>query len=180
VDSVTTVILVISFAGTLAGIASVMLGARRTGVVPMPSSRSLRRLVTDVLREYAEVPTVVDLGSGWGGLARRVARSLPQRRVVAIEHSRVPLLVSRMVSGRVYSNLEHNRADIYELPLSGGTAYVCYLSGPGMRRLRESFERELPRGGLLLSAAFAVPGWTPARVFHARDLFRTPLYIYEF
>jgi len=175
------IVLIGVLAGTLVGVAVIVASAGRAGVVPMPSSPSVRRLVVDILRDYDEIRTITDLGSGWGGLARRVARALRDREVIAVECSRIPLLVSRIVAGvSVLGNLRHDRADIHTIRLSGGNAYICYLSGPSMRRLRERFERDLPRGGVLLSAAFAMPGWTPTRVERAADLFRSPVYVYEF
>lgn len=171
----------IALAATLVAVGALFVGSRRTGVVPMPSSRSLRRVIVDVLRDYKGMHTVTDLGSGWGGLTRRIARSLNHHKVVAVEHSRIPLLVSRLASGMgVLGNIEHRRSDIFSLPLSEGNAYVCYLSGPSMKKLRRRFEEDLPTGGVLISAAFAVPGWTPTRVEYARDLFRSPVYVYEF
>lgn len=147
----------------------------------MPSSRSLRRVIVQTLAGYGGIATVTDLGSGWGGLARRIARAHPDRMVVAVEHSRVPLLVSRIASGpAIVPNLRHEKADIYAVPLRSGEAYVCYLSGEGMTRLRKSFERDLPRGGVLISAAFAMPGWTPTLIHTATDLFRSRVYVYEF
>jgi hypothetical protein len=174
-------ILLVLLSSTLVGVASVLLGARRTGVVPMPSSRSARRVIVDVLRGRDRYGTITDLGSGWGGLVRRLARNLPDRTVVAVEHSRLPHLFSRIVAGpAIVPNLRHLRRDIYDLPLQSGEAYVCYLSGTGMSRLRESFERDLPRKGVLVSLAFAMPGWSPVEVRTARDLFHSPVYVYEF
>jgi hypothetical protein len=177
----TTLTLVALLLLTLTGIASILRAARRTGVVPMPSSRSARRLVVEILGTRAHLATVVDLGAGWGGLARRVARRYPDSAVMAVEHSRLPLLYSRVVAGSaILPNLHHARGDIYDLPLRDGAAYICYLSGQGMSRLRESFERDLPRSGVLISVAFVMPGWTPAEVHFARDLFHTPVYVYAF
>lgn len=73
----------------------------------------------------------------------------------------------------------HRRADALSLELAPG-GYVTYLSRGFMLALRERFEEQLPHGGLLVSVAFSMPGWTPARVEHAHDLFHTPIYVYEF
>ena len=43
----------------------------------------------------------------------------------------------------------------------------------------EGFERELPRDVRLVSAVFAVRGWTPARTMPVPDMHRSRVYVYE-
>ena len=175
------IVLLVILGVTVANTAAILVGARRTGVVPMPSSIRVRRLIVSILSNYSHARTITDLGSAWGGLARRIARAFSDCEVEAVELSRLPILLSRTAAFALrLTNIHHRRADIYRTRLRDNQAYVCFLSGPGMIRLRERFEQDLPTGGVLVSAVFAVPGWTPARVEHATDLFRSTVYVYEF
>ena len=164
---------------TLVSVGLIALGIRRSGIVPMPSSRSTRRVVTHILEQYEGITRVTDLGSGWGGLTRRLARTGRFEDVVAVELSVVPHAIGRLLSWASDLGVTHQRIDALTVPLESG-AYVTYLSGDFMRALRKKFESELPRDGVLLSVAFAMPGWTPTRVEHASDLLQTPVYVYEF
>jgi hypothetical protein len=165
---------------TLVATAAIMLGVRRTGVVPMPSSRSTRATVARIVGEYPDLAQITDLGSGWGGLARHLAQAHPAPRLEAVEHSLVPHLVGQAVSRITHPRrIRHLRRDIASVPLGPG-CYVTYLSPGAMAALRARFETELPRGGLLISIAFAMPGWTPARVETAADLYRTEIFVYEY
>lgn len=152
----------------------------RTGVVPMPSLPSERRLVSGVLQNYPEIKTIYDMGSGWGGLARHISRSRRDCRVIAVEASAFPHFTGRLktrLTGR--KTVSHRRQDLFEISLSGGEAYICYLSGESMKKLRKSFERDRPVGCILVSIAFAMPGWTPAKTVSAEGLLRTAAYVYE-
>jgi hypothetical protein len=159
------------------------------GDPPMPSSAAARREILAALAAYianAEQPPrqVVDLGSGWGGLAFRVAREQPDLPVVGVEASVVPYLFSRLraaidqARGRPAPRFMYRR--MWSLPLRDRTVYLSYLSSQSMKPLRAQFERDQPRHGALISCAFVMPAWTPASVTHARDAFRTKVYVYRY
>lgn len=147
----------------------------------MPSSVKERDIIVSILSEYEEVRNITDLGSGWGGLVRHMSLRLRDRKIEAVERSPLPWVFSRIfASFAQYRNISHKRMDFFSLELEDGRAYVCYLSGPAMKRLRKKFERDLPQNGMLISLAFAMPGWTPVRVEYADSLFPSPVYVYEY
>lgn len=156
---------------------------------PMPSSAAARREILAVLAAYsadAEQPPrqVVDLGSGWGGLAFGVARDNPDLPVVGVEASVVPCLFSTLraavdrARARPAPRFMYRR--MWSLPLRDRTVYLSYLSPQSMKLLRSQFERDQPRHGALISCAFAMPGWTPTLVTRARDPFNTKIYVYRY
>ena len=69
--------------------------------------------------------------------------------------------------------------DFRQIGPEDGACYITYLSPEGMRWVRELFERELPRDVRLVSAVFAVRGWTPARTMPVPDMHRSRVYVYE-
>lgn len=151
------------------------------GVVPMPSSTRERLTVERLLEDVDAQQVITDLGSGWGGMAMRLSDRFPERDICAMEYSPIPYMASKIMvflTGR--ANIKVQRRDIYSLPLESNRCYVTYLSGPAMKKLRKSFERDRPTGGLLISIAFAMPGWTPVKEIQAGELLHSPVYLYKY
>lgn len=147
----------------------------------MPSLNSERCVVSSILQDYPEIQTVSDLGSGWGGLARHLASRLSLQKIIAIEKSLIPHLFSRFTSYPFHQKLISNHhEDIFNRTLKDNEAYITYLSGPAMKKLRKNFERDQPTGGLLISIAFAMPGWTPSKTEYAAGALRSAVYVYEY
>ena len=160
---------------------SLLIDGQRTGVAPMPSSRRMRAAIVAEIGDYAAGRVIYDLGSGWGGLARHIAHAHPERSVVAIERSLIPLIFSRITSALwIVPNLRHHHTDFHSMPLTDESIHVTYISGLAMSRLRQQFERDVPQGGVLISCAFAMPGWTPVRTIVASGVMHTPIYVYEY
>ena len=67
----------------------------RVGITPMPSSGAARRRIVELVPADLE-GTILELGSGWGGLAVALARRFPAAQVVAYELSPVPWIVARI------------------------------------------------------------------------------------
>jgi hypothetical protein len=166
-----------ALAVTVAAAASLIISTLRLGSPPMPTSQAARRAVLTAIAAYPHLTSVVELGSGWGGLSRQIACTYPATMVTGIERSWVPWLVSRVAAG---CGVKHPRRDCLTERLTDAAVYIAYLSPNHMRRLRDQFERDRPRGGVLISVAFAMPGWTPAQTLTAPDLYRTQVYIYEY
>lgn len=150
----------------------------------MPSSRKVRRAVLEALCDLPPGTRVVDLGAGWGGLIRRIARERPDLIVEAYERSPVPYLVARIRCALPRRRRGRSRprvrfGDFRKLGPRDGACYITYLSPEGMKWVRELFERYLPRDVVLVSAVFAVRGWTPARSIPVPDMHRSRVYVYE-
>jgi len=148
----------------------------RLGVPPMPSSRKLRDAVVAALSDLPADSRVVDVGAGWGGLVRRITRERPDLAVEGLEHSPVPFVVARLRLGR---RAPVRFRDFRTCIPEDDTCYVAYLSPGGMRGLRTLFEQRLPRRVRLVSAVFAVRGWTPQRSIRVPDMHRNRVFVYE-
>jgi phospholipid N-methyltransferase len=107
---------------------------------------------------------VVDLGSGWGGMTRAVAKARPDARVTGIELAPVPYAVSRL-RGRL-QNLEYLRRDLFGYPLKDADVVLCYMPPEMMARLPVKM-RELPQGAVIISNSALLPGLAPDQ---SRDL----------
>lgn len=151
-----------------------------TAVVPMPSSLGERLMVLKILRDYPAIDRYTDLGSAWGGLGRLLSKTFPECKIHCVELSIIPYLTSRLISQFLsYKSIQYHRMNINNFPLGGKSVYICYLSGPVMEKLSCHFDEKLSRGNIVISIAFAIPGWTPDRIENVNSPFHTPIYVYE-
>ncbi|TVQ21981.1 MAG: class I SAM-dependent methyltransferase [Spirochaetaceae bacterium] len=182
-------VLVLILVVAVAGLTMIVIQTLTLGIPPMPSTRSMRAAIRDAvegaMREMvcgdgpAAAPRIVELGCGWGGLARMLARTFGDSRVHAVERSVAPYLWCTAVRALFpLPNLVIERTDLLTIRIESPSVVVAYLSPAHMSALGE----RLPHTGdiVLVSCAFALPGHTPSRVIALHDLYRTPVYVYTF
>jgi hypothetical protein len=166
------------WASALFVMVSILVGVVRTGISPMPSSR---RAVQQVL-QFVVPPrpgSIYELGAAWGSLAVPLARAFPDRRIIAYELSTIPwlfLLLRVRVSG--LKNIEVVRRDFFRDDLGKAAVVVCYLYPGSMVRLSTKLQSELMPATIVVSNAFALPGWVPDQKSQLKDLYRTKIYRY--
>ena len=167
----------------LAAIAAVFAWTLMTGSPPTPTSRAVRRTILATLPARLpgdQAAEVYELGAGWGGLALAMARRYPDRQIIGMELSPLPWLVSLILTAlNRPANLTLRRADFLNADLSGASLVVCYLSADVLARLRPQLERQLRPGALIVSNTFAIEGWRPLESHAARDIYKSPVYLYE-
>ncbi|WP_052723560.1 class I SAM-dependent methyltransferase [Paenibacillus wulumuqiensis] len=125
-------------------------------------------------------PLIIEAGSGWGTMALHLARYCQPCRVVGIENSLVPLVVSRLLAllpGRAPIRLI--RGDMYEYAYEQGDLIVCYLFPGAMTRLNPILRERTRPGTYIISVYFALPDWEPEQVITCQDVHRTRIYIYR-
>ncbi len=146
-------------------VASVLLGYLRSGAPPVPSTRAERADVVAMLREASlpDAARIYELGCGWGGLARALARAFPAARVVGIERSPVPWLVA-WLRARTLPNLEVRFQNFLLTPLDDADALACYLMIRPMLPLAAKLDRELQAGTPVVALTF----WFRDRLPEAR------------
>ncbi len=138
----------------------------------MPSSVKAKKAILEAIP--AGAGKIFELGSGWGGLARLIAKSLPGADVCGFEMSWIPWLVSRIFKK---GNLNFYKKNFLKEPLEEADVIVCYLCLKGMRGLKTKFENLRP-GTWIVSNTFAIPGWEPERVVQLNDIWKSQIYIY--
>lgn len=151
----------------------------KLGVPTVSTSMAGRQKIASLIPASAH--EVVEMGSGWGGLAIAVARARPDCRVVGVEFSLLPYLVSRlrlMLSPEL-KNLTFVRKDFFTLDFSKTDAVLCYLLVPILARLRPKFLAELPDHAVIISNTYEMPEWTPARTEHFENVFEKGIRIYQ-
>jgi hypothetical protein len=156
--------------------ASIIGSTLRLGIGPLPTSAKVRRAVLELCPPET-TGRAYELGSGWGGLARALARRCPGAQVVAVEAALVPWAFSALVQRLApLPNLAVVRGSFYGYPLGDAQLLVCYLFTGGMRELGERLR--LKPGAMLISAVFALPGREAETVARAADVYRSPVYRY--
>ncbi len=71
---------------------------------PVPTSRRARAAILDLVGHYAAPGPLLDLGCGYGTLARDLARAFPDRAVLGVEVTPLTAGIARHLS-RAYPNL---------------------------------------------------------------------------
>ncbi len=176
----TSTLLIIAFLGLALSVpVLVLVYTMITGIPPMPTMPWTLRGILPLFPEGFS-GTLYELGSAWGGTAVALARLYPHARVVGVERSPLPWTWSRARAAfAVLPNLEFRRGDLFREDLSEADILFCYLSPEIMIRLKEKCERELRPGTLLISHAFAMPGWTPSETKQLPGIYPTPIYLYR-
>ncbi len=146
---------------------------------PTPTGPRVMRAVFRLLPRRLPEGAIVELGSGWGGLAIRLAENYPNHDVEGLEVSPLPWLVARLRTLGGSRNVRFRYGDFMRRDLSGAALVVCYLAGPQMRKLAPKLAAEMRPGTLVLSHTFQLPGWRPADTVIADDIYQSPVYLYE-
>jgi len=159
---------------------SIVYYSARYGISPMPTWGKAKQAVLEALpQEYCG--PIVDLGSGWGSLVFPLSRRYPHSEVVGYEISLIPWLFTRFCQCLFpRKNLRVYRRDFLSVPLHDYSLVVCYLYPGAMAQLKEKFEKELCPGTIVISHAFAIPGWKSVQTHPVHDLYNTNIYVYQF
>lgn len=144
---------------------------------PWPSGRAGRAAMATLLPAVPPAGTVVEIGSGWGGVLVALARRWPDRPIVGLEVSPLPWAVARLRLA-VRANVRVRWADAAKADLSGVGLAVCYMTPKAMARLAPKLTAELPPGAVVISLMCRMPGWRAEAEATAKDMHRTPVYRY--
>jgi trans-aconitate methyltransferase len=160
--------------------------ALKTGVPTVASFPSMRRKIIDILqKDFAAKPKatpyiIIDLGSGNGQLTWRIARALPDARVIGIELSVIPWLISALWQ-RLFgpANLEYRRADFWPYDCSRADAVVTYLTENIIDRVSQKLRDELKPGATVVANDVRLRGdWQPVET-HDTGFLHFKVFIYR-
>lgn len=134
-------------------------------IMPVPTTPAMRAAAIDLMPKDAR--TIIELGSGWGGMTRRLHKAFPDAHVTGYERSILPYLASRLIANT-------RRADIFTVDLSKADVVFCYLSPWHMMRLEDQIKTMKP-GAVLISVSFSLLDREPDA---AKDAGFTRIYRY--
>ena len=114
--------------------------------------------MVSLLKQAHPGPGVIyELGCGWGGMARKLARHFPNHRIEAVEISPLVAAWAKLLAWR-YANLNVRRGDMLTTRLDGAAAVVCYLMIEATQSLAVSLDEQLPTGTPVVSVVFGFRG----------------------
>lgn len=158
----------------------------RTGVPTLASFPPSRRKMIEVLSKHVDAHNgtapyaIIDLGSGNGQLASKIALAFPNAEVTGIEISFVPWLISalrRLVLGP--KNVRFRRIDFWTYDCSTTDGIVIYLTGKVMERVSAKLRTELKPGAIVLTNEIPLQGdWQPLEVIETGFL-SMKVYVYQ-
>lgn len=149
-------------------------------VSPMPTAPSTRHAMIDTI-EQKNPDIIVELGSGWGGVAIEAAKKYPDSEVIGFECSPVPLMFARLrqiIDPRL-KNLKFLRRDFFQFNMRNADVVLCYLSNPHMAQLEPKLDRELQEGAEIISSTFHMPRWKTRHEDTIGGMYDTKIYAYR-
>lgn len=161
---------------------SIVYYSLKTGISPMPSSAKTRAQVWRYLAQIAPQPqqTLIDLGSGWGGLVIPLALRYPKCQVIGYELSWLPWLLSKIIQRILrLHNLTLYRQNFLKSALPPADIVICYLYPEGMSKLAYASRVTRWRPTYLISICFALPHHSAEGTFKVDDFYQTPVYLYR-
>ncbi|WP_461536840.1 SAM-dependent methyltransferase [Spongorhabdus nitratireducens] len=164
---------------------SIIFYTLKLGIGPVPTAQPVRHGVAALLDSAPGLDrkpeTVLELGSGWGGMLLWLACRYPQACIIGYERSLIPWFVTllRIRFSRLSHRVRVERKDFMQAKLPAAGLIYCYLYRDGMRQLADKFEKAPATDSWLISSTFALPGFTPAAEQRCGDLYRTPVYAYR-
>jgi precorrin-6B methylase 2 len=165
------VLLLVAFLGfgTACSLASTS-GVQRPTLAPyVPTPQD----VVDRMLEVAGVTasdTLYDLGSGDGRIVITAAKKYGAHAVgIDIDNDRIGESRRNARAAGVTSLVEFRRGDILNADVSSATVVSLYLVSSANLKLRPLLTRQLSPGARIVSHAFAMGDWTPAKVDHFKD-----------
>jgi hypothetical protein len=124
--------------------------------------------------------TLIDLGSGIGGVLIYLARTSPHGRYHGIESAPLPFLWSwlRIKLGG-YRNCTVHWESLWNSDLGQYDVVFAYLSPVPMEALWQKARKEMHPGSLFISNTFAVPDHPPQETLTIDDLHHSTLYLWR-
>ena len=132
----------------------------RTQVPYFPSGKRAWDVVAGLLPPDRAL-SVIDIGSGLGGLVLDLARRRPDCRFSGIELAPLPWLVSRLRAALSGNRVRFVRGDYERLDLGDYDVVFAYLSPAVMDGLWRKASAEMRPGALLLSYEFDISAKPP-------------------
>ncbi|MFY9288517.1 MAG: class I SAM-dependent methyltransferase [Alphaproteobacteria bacterium] len=158
----------------------------RTGVPTSASFLSAQRKIIDILKTHTAhhpSPTILDLGSGNGQLAWRVAKALPHAKVIGIEISFFPWFNSvlrQKLTGT--KNLSYRRVDFWTYDCSQTDVVLTYLTENIISRVSEKLHAELkPQALVVANDVWLMGSWQPFETYDNPMFgrFNSQIYVYR-
>lgn len=152
----------------------------KTGCPSLPSSKKSTLAIISLIDKNI-CGTILELGSGFGGLALAVAKNHPNCKIIGYEISLVPFLVAKLRSYFAKNkNIAFVWTDFFKEDLDRVELIVCYLTPNIMERLKAKLLSDLTTHPYIITNFFSFRGWVPQKIHEVRDMYLSKIFVYKF
>lgn len=152
-------------------------------IVSMPSAPQTRSIITDHIHTThgdCNNLNIYDLGSGYGGLCRKLSKKFPNAKVIGYEISPVPYMISKIIQiCGLSKSYTIKRRDIFSVNLSNADIIVCYLSHYHMDELKKKLQADNIKNCSLYSQGFPIKSIEPNDIIAVPYSIERKLYLYK-
>jgi hypothetical protein len=142
---------------------------------------AMAAVVAEEAARHTRPLTVVDLGSGRGGLTQRIARAVPTATVIGVERSTIPHWQAH-ITQRIFGprNLRYVQGDLLQYNCHTADAVAMYLGGTIITLAADKLLAELRPGTLVISCEFRLPpAWGEPEIRTVHTPFKRNIFIYR-
>ncbi|MCK5296298.1 MAG: hypothetical protein KAJ75_05370 [Alphaproteobacteria bacterium] len=152
------------------------------GSPPIPSTPKTCQAMIDAIHKYdPDGEVIIEVGFAWAGLSIKLAKTFPNRKIIAYEISPFPYLM-----GRIRKCFSRN---VGNLTLCYGNAFKAFEKGSLKPdtivfylcdSISEKAKVCMPAAkNLVLANTYAVPDTEPSEVINVGDIANSKLYCYN-
>ena len=121
----------------------------------------------------------IDLGSGCGGLLKKLSQMQSNGRYYGIEAAPLPYLVSKLRNIVFAPNYKIKWGDFWKDDLAHYDVVYAYLSPVPMKSLWHKARQEMQPGSIFISNSFIIPGVLPEKSLKLNDFSGSTLYMWR-
>lgn len=141
------------------------------------SSHSVHRALDTLLPEQRQF-AFIDLGSGCGGLLKKLSRNHVNGSFHGVEAAPIPFIISKFHS-MIGSGYNVHWGDFWKHDFSQYDVVYAYLSPVPMTSLWLKARKEMRPGSLLISNTFIIPDVAPDQSIKLNDFSNSTLYLWK-
>ena len=154
---------------------SILFSTFRFGISPMPSSKSIQRVLLEWIPEDF-CGRILDLGCGWGNLLCFCRKSFRNAKLMGIEGSYFPFLVAKTLAPFYRMQIWFGNFFLQGFPEA--EIILCYLCPYGMKKMKENLVEEIKRGATVICVDFAIPSLPPTKEVEVGSFVVHKVYLY--
>lgn len=151
-------------------------GALRNRVPYFPSDKSIFPVLALLLPSEPKA-SILDMGSGYGGVLRSLRKSRPDLIFWGIELALLPWVLGRAINWFRGAPIHLLFGNLFKLDLSQFDLAYAYLSSAVMTDLGSKVRSEMRPGSIFVSCEFSVEDFSPDLTINYKNA--PPLYIWR-
>ena len=152
---------------------------QKLDVAPWPTMPYIRKEMIKLIPDEIQ-GDIIELGSGYGGLAMLASKTFPKSQVLGYELSPFPYIISKAKQFFYKRNINFIRRNLFDANLNNACIVFCYLPNPVMAKLKDKLLKELPTGTIIISSIFTFPNWKEDKVITVKKgILNNKIYVYK-